>query len=134
MAALSPDQVQDGSQDEVESPSDFGTRPEDTVAYWLAQDKIAEKLEQKWVRQARRIIKRYRDERARTDDDTHRFNVLWSNIQVIKPAVYAQTPKPDIERRFHDQDDTGRLASILLERCVSISLGNCDFDSQMLSA
>lgn len=115
----------------VEKPSDFGPPPEGTVAYWMAQDKLAEKLERRWIKRARNIVRRYRDERGAALADVHRYNVLWSNVQTLKPALYGRTPKAEVDRKFKDQDDTGRLASIILERAVTNSLDSCDFDSQM---
>lgn len=116
----------------VDKPSDFGTAPEDRVAYWMAQDKIAEKMERKWVRQARKIVKRYRDERpAAISADAHRYNALWSNVQTLEPAIYARPPQVQVSRRYRDQDPVGRLASEILERCISWSLDACDFDTAM---
>lgn len=118
----------------VEKPSDFGDAPEDQVAYWLAQDSVAEKKERMWIKRSRKIVQRYRDDRGTNPTVIHRYNVLWSNVQTIRPALYGRTPKPDIERRFRDDDPIGRTASILLERCCTDALDRCDFDMQMQSA
>lgn len=119
----------------VETEADFGSSPEDQVAYWLAQDKVAEKLERKWIRSSKKIVKRYRDDRSQLPLSTeHRYNVLWSNVQTLRPAIYNRTPKPDVERRFHDQDDIGRTAAMILERAISNSLDRCSFDLQMNAA
>lgn len=118
----------------IEKASDFGKSPVDQVAYWLAQDKLAEEKERAWVKKARKIIARYRDERPANATDSHRYNVLWSNVQTIKPALYARTPKPDVERRFKDQDPIGRTASIILERALSNAMDGCSFDVQMRAA
>lgn len=128
-------EVARGGAQAVEVPSDFGDKPEDRVAYWLAQDKLAEKSEQRWMRQGRRIVKRYRDERPATGAiaDMHLYNILWSNVQTLEPAIYARSPKADVERRFKDQDPVGRLASILLERAIAWSLDACEFDTSMKS-
>lgn len=117
----------------IEKPSDFGTAPEDQVAYWVAQDGVAEKKERVWIRRSRKIVQRYRDDRGAALANTHRYNVLWSNVQTIRPALYSRTPKPDIERRFHDADPIGRVAATILERCCNDALDRCDFDSQMQS-
>lgn len=118
----------------IEKASDFGKKPEDQVAYWLAQDRIAEKKERAWVKKARKIVARYRDERPANATDSHRYNVLWSNVQTLKPALYARTPKPDVERRFKDQDPVGRTASIILERALANAMDGCQFDVQMRAA
>ena len=93
--------------------------------------KIAEKEERAWIRRAREIVKRYRDERPQGGPRTTRFNILWSNVQTLQPTLYARTPKPDVERRFHDQDPVGRLAAILLERCLAYAVDAFNFDAVM---
>lgn len=117
----------------IEEYSDLGTGDEALYAYWMGQERIAEKEEGNWPKRARAIVNRYRDERPEAIRGTHRFNILWSNVQTLMPALYARTPKPDVERRFKDQDDTGRLAATLLERCLSYSLDctedESDFDA-----
>lgn len=72
----------------------------------------------KWETRVGKILKRYRDEdRANSDADHNaRFNILWSNVQILVPATFARTPQPDVSRRFRDQDPVGRVAALLLER------------------
>jgi hypothetical protein len=72
----------------------------------------------KWERRASEIIKRYRDEdRSKSDaEQNSRFNILWSNVQILVPATFARIPQPDVSRRFRDQDQVGRVAALLLER------------------
>ena len=111
--------------------SDLGTGDEALYRFWMGQEQIAAKQEETWASRGSKIIKRYRDERNVTDKENHRFNILWSNVQTLIPTLYARTPKPDVQRRFLDQDDIGRLASTLMERCLSYSVDKCDFDSVM---
>ena len=72
----------------------------------------------KWETRVGNIIKRYRDEgRANTDDTRNsRFNILWSNVQILVPATFARVPQPDVSRRFRDQDPVGRVSALMLER------------------
>ena len=70
----------------------------------------------KWETRVDKIVKRYRDEGRKTDDVSAKFNILWSNIQTLVPATFARIPQPDVSRRFRDQDPTGRVAALLLER------------------
>ncbi len=118
--------------DNIETRKDLGTGDEALYAYWMGQEKIAEKEERKWVKQAREIIKRYRDERPESIQSTHRYNILWSNVQTLIPTLYARTPKPDVSRRFTDPDqDTARFASMLLERTLEHQTDSFDFDDVM---
>jgi uncharacterized protein YqgV (UPF0045/DUF77 family) len=83
-----------------------------------------------WERRCRKIIKRYRDDRAETNIRPAKFNILYSNVQTLSPAAYGNKPKPDIERRFKDDDNTGRVVSDVLERCTSYFIED-KFDATM---
>jgi hypothetical protein len=50
------------------------------------------------------------------------FNVLWSNVQVLEPALYSRMPKVVIERTFKDSDPIARLACEGAERATSYNL------------
>ena len=102
------------------------------LAYWLDQLHKAEKAEYQYRERAKKIVRRYRDERAEHDKQ-HRLNILWSNVQTLTPALYAATPKPQIERRYKDADPFARQAAFVLERAVATSLETGDFDQVMHS-
>ena len=77
----------------------------------------------KWTARAQKIIKRYRDDtRGQTNNEQAKFNILWSNVQTLMPAVYAKMPKADVSRRFGDNDPIGRVASMLLERALDFEI------------
>ena len=77
----------------------------------------------KWTARTKKIIKRYRDDtRGQTGNESAKFNILWSNVQTLIPAVYAKLPKADITRRFGDNDQIGRVASQILERAIDFEI------------
>lgn len=117
--------------DRIDQRSDLGTGDSATYEFYMGEDRIAGRDEEKWKKRGRKVVQRYRDERPQTGPGVHRMNILWSNVQTLIPTLYARTPKPDVQRRWLDQDDTGRLASLLLERAIGYSLENSDFDSVM---
>lgn len=120
----------------IEERKDLGDDDAGLYAYWMGQEAIAEKEERKWVKKAREIVKRYRDERPESIQNTHRFNILWSNVQTLKPTLYARTPKPDVRRRFLDSGTpAARFAATILEECLSFACNNdeADFDTVMKS-
>jgi len=117
--------------DRIETAGDLGAGDAAMFAYWEIQERIAEKEERPWIKRAREIVKRYRDERPQGGPRTSRFNILWSNVQTLQPTLYSRTPRPDVERRFHDQDPAGRLAAILIERCLAYAADAVDFDAIM---
>jgi hypothetical protein len=75
----------------------------------------------KWENRTKKLIRRYRDDsRSVTGNDTAKFNILWSNVQTLIPAVYARLPKADVSRRFGDNDPVGRVAAQLVERALRL--------------
>lgn len=92
------------------------------IARYVEEIELYEKETQKWDRQSKRIIRRYKDDRGgdgTVENQERRFSYLWSLIQNLKPELYARNPKPDIQRRFKDADPVGRVVSDVLERTVS---------------
>lgn len=100
--------------------------------YWAAQLESAAKVFEKWVERAKKVVKRYRDERDAVESLRKRFNILWSNTQVVIPALYGRKAKPDVSRRYLDNDPASRLASMMLERVIEYEIENFDdFDAAM---
>lgn len=107
----------------VKSVSDFNNSAE----RWLSEISIAEKEMAQYHERCKRIVKRYRDERSEINDiygseTGSRYNIFWSNIQTLQPAVYSQQALPQVERRFKDNDPVGRLAAEILERVISFQI------------
>jgi len=90
----------------------------------------------KWEARAQKIVKRYRDDnRSQHTNETAKFNILWSNVQTLIPAVYARLPKAAVSRRFGDNDPVGRVASMLISRSIDYEIEQyTDFRSTMRSA
>ena len=87
----------------------------------------------KWQARVKKLVKRYRDDnRGQSGNETAKFNILWSNVQTLIPAVYAKLPKADVSRRFGDNDPVGRVASRLIERAIDFEIEHfSDFRSTM---
>lgn len=88
------------------------------VERWKAVIATYDREFKKWDARADKILKRYRDENRANKDGSAKFNVLWSNVNTLVPAVFAKIPKPDVSRRFRDSDPVGRVASLILERAL----------------
>ena len=105
----------------------------DDAKRWLDALRIAGKNQHDWEAKSEKIEKRYKDERTEAENQTKRYNILWSNVETLKPAVYARTPKPVVLRRFKDRDSLGLQASRVLERALEFSVDAYDFDDVMNS-
>jgi F0F1-type ATP synthase membrane subunit b/b' len=90
----------------------------------------------KWEARAAKIVKRYRDDnRSQHTNETAKFNILWSNVQTLIPAVYAKLPKAVAQRRFGDNDPVGRVAGSLIERALDFEIEHYpDFRATMKHA
>lgn len=111
---------------------------EDASVYkrWMDELDAAKKVFKDWHDRCKKILKVYKDDRKRTDafDDinkSHKLNILWSNIQTLQPALYSQTPDPNVSRRFLDRDPTSRTAATILERNLQTAQELVDFDYVM---
>jgi len=108
--------------------ADFGPvgTPEALATYWKQEIKASMKdpLREKWQSRAARIVKRYRDDRGDDGIATHqkRYNIFWSNVQTIMPAMYGKRPEPCVVRRYLDPDSVARVAAIILERTLCFQM------------
>lgn len=83
---------------------------------WLKELDLAGKREKTWREKAEKVIERYRGEERKKN----RFNVLWSNTETLRPAIYNSRPNPDVRRRFRDADPLGKAVSEVLERALMV--------------
>ena len=106
------------------------------VQKWLNTISQYDNEFKKWEGRTTKIVKRYRDDnRNQNTNETAKFNILWSNVQTLIPAVYARLPKADVARRFGDNDPVARVASQLIERALDFEIEHyTDFRSTMKHA
>lgn len=103
-------------RDSVTKAVDGGAQS--TVEKWKGVISGYDREFKKWDTRVDKLLKRYRDEGRSARDGTSKFNVLWSNVNTLVPAVFAKLPKPDVSRRFRDSDPVGRVAALILERAL----------------
>lgn len=77
---------------------------------------------EKFTNRGKKIVARYRDERKDSECGETRYNVLWSNVRTLKPAVFAKIPKPEVCRRWKDKNPVARTAATLLERALTFEV------------
>ena len=119
----------------IESPND--PKELSPRERWDEEVTTAEKELKKFHGRARKVVKKYLDERDTMDATQRWFNIFYANSQILESALYAQIPKPNVSRRFKDyQDDVARVAAIIVERCITQDLDDPrdTFDSTMRSA
>ena len=106
-----------------------------TYESWYNKIASYERSFKRWEGRADKILKRYRDDAKYQNNPNSRFNILYSNVQTITPAIFARLPRPDVSRRFKDNDPVGRVASMMLERALEYEIEHySDYKSAMDSA
>lgn len=107
---------------------------------WLSEIKWAEKGPNKdWQDRGDKIIQRYLDERGEYSErdlakPQRRFNILWSNVETLSPAILSRTPVPNVSLANKDKDPVGRWAAIALERCLAAELRDDDYMASLQEA
>ena len=92
---------------------------------WLNRLEAEERANKDARAKMRSVVDRYRDDKRKSGT---KFNILWANVDVLHGALYSSTPKPDVRRRFLDKDPVSRETAAALERSISFSVDNYDFD------
>ena len=90
-----------------------------TAQYWQMELESADQTEKDWRDRGRAVVARYRDERSADSFGAglyKQFNILWSNTETMKGALFARMPKPDVRRRYSDNNPITRQVAIVLER------------------
>ena len=106
-----------------------------TYEDWYKTIMSYERQFKRWEARNDRIIKKYKDDSRYDRNPNARFNILWSNVQTIQPAIFARLPRPDVSRRFRDNDPIGRVASMMLERALEFEIEHYgDYKSAMNNA
>lgn len=107
-------------------------------AAWLDRIKASAKAEKTWMDDAEKATKAYTGE-VSTDSapdssilgTTYDFNILFSNVETIVPAVINSPPAPDIRRRFADDDPAAKDVAELLERAIRIQIDDSKLQTEM---
>lgn len=110
---------------------DKGTpKDQGTASHVIAEIEAYEKQFEPWLKRGSEIVKRYRDERPATSNASiisRKYNILWSNVETLRPTLYARIPTVQVERRFKDADPIGRVACQIAERAGNYLLQTGSF-------
>ena len=105
--------------------------------HWLDEIERYQRASKNWRADAKRIIDRYRLERSRSETSPNlrqgkpTFNILWSNVQTLKPAMFDRLPEIIAERRHRDKDPVGRVAAEVLQRAANEEIERNGFKDSM---
>ncbi|MGA7327486.1 MAG: hypothetical protein WBX25_24105 [Rhodomicrobium sp.] len=103
------------AQKETYEPSTEG----DPSTKWLSEIKVAKMREEKWRKKALDILARYRQERAleihSNKPTDKKFNILWSNTEVLMAHLTGDLGMPDVRRQFPFPGQKTRIARTAAE-------------------
>lgn len=117
--------------DQISAGSARVDAPSSAVAMWMSELERARKdADKRWMPMADRAVDRYalKDSGDNQVRPRSKYNILYSNVQTMQPALYDKPPKVVAKRRFLDKDPIGRIASRIIQRAVQyqIDLGELD--------
>ena len=78
------------------------------IKYWFNELDQAKKRYDEYHKEGKRIIDIY----SCKDSSKVPFNILFSNTDTLFPALYSSTPRPVVMRRFKDEDQTAKAATM----------------------
>ena len=116
--------------------SSLETRDEATsvggeAKFWMGQLALAEKDHKDWISGGKDVVARYKNEERRTGTKGNkRFNILYSNTETLKAALFARMAKPDIRRRFADKDPIAKQVAEIVERAAIYCDDSYDADKE----
>jgi hypothetical protein len=91
----------------------------DLVQWWFKEMAAAENREKNWKKEAKEVVGIY--ESAETAQDNE-YNILYSNTETLLPALYSNTPRPVVKRRYDDEDLVGKVGSQILKRALEYEI------------
>jgi hypothetical protein len=125
------------NQGTIDSLAKLYATPSGEHDRWQDEITAAEKEQEKFVQQGRRVVRRYLDDRDAVETNNKWFNIFYTNVGILEASLYANIPKADVSRKFTDMnDDVARVAGNILQRCIQQDMNepNCDFDQVMRQA
>jgi len=100
--------------------------------FWQLEIDRANKFYEDWMKQAQNVNDIYADR----DKTQSKFNILWSNVDTLRSAIFAKAGNPDVRRRFGGIQDPQKNAisnavATVLERSLDYCADTYDSKTQI---
>lgn len=118
---------------EYATAASTGAPTERTAKQWLDEIAQAERDLSAWTTRVKKVERIWLEQRNEADRLKRQYAMLWANISVLQPAVYARAPQPVVTRRFSDRDPVARNVSEVMERALVTIFDHADIDTCMRS-
>lgn len=99
---------------------------------WLAQIADAETDLKDFNERCDHIRDYYKFSKSKDRRRRRRFQLFYSTIETLKPAVYANAPKPTVQDRFKSGEAVSRILSEMLERSLDFNFDFCKYNRTLL--
>lgn len=92
---------------------------------WHKQITCAENYERNYINLCKSYLRKYKggldffEGKFNAQETGNYFNILYSNVETLKPLVFSQVPKPEISKRNMKYDKAATALCIVLERVCS---------------
>lgn len=114
-----------------------GAKEREQGRKWIERIKASYDHEKQFFNDAEKAERVYVGETTRSDStDTawsnrYDFNILYSNVETIVPAIINSPPAPDIRRRFNDSDPVAKDVAEILERSIRVQIDDSHLQTEM---
>jgi hypothetical protein len=107
----------------IKSIIETASNPQTEYSRWKSEIQYGLKELSGWHKNGLKSLRRYSDDRGALDSGSKRYNLFAANVDVLTGALYSTPPRVSVTRKFDDyDDDTARVAAIILQRCLEQDL------------
>lgn len=96
--------------------------------FWSSQIGSSKKRIKSWRDAGKKTVKVYRDDQKR---DGSQFNVLWVNTEILKPATLSRVSRPNVTRRYKNDDQVAGEVAEILERVCAFIHDESEFSDEL---
>lgn len=118
------------------APYDFEQQVKDepkSSAPWIELIIQAERAFQDYNTRADNVDRLYADMNTLGNNARDReYSLFWSNVEVMKPSIYARPPVPVVTTKFKDRRPVYRTSSEFLERCSTVAFDQTSINDVMI--
>ena len=86
--------------------------------HWQTRLELASKDHKDFMDNGKAVVDRYKSGQGKKASTARKFNILYSNTEVIRAALYSKAAKPDVRRRWADRNPVARQAAEVVERAL----------------
>lgn len=108
----------------IESLKEFRKDKKDQWERWKTEFDAADKAGERWHRQGNKTVKKFTNDRTKSQEEIFRLNLFHSNIKTIMSMMFGKLPEITFSRTNMDfNDDVARVAGMIYQRMLNADIG-----------